>query len=63
MKLPFVKRKKYKELQEAFAHENMNNRILATKLKRVQNLCDDHTNKKMGNLRFVTIVKEVMEKA
>ena len=62
MKLPFVNRKKHQELQEAFAQENLNNRVLATKLKRIQDLCEDHTNKKMGNLRFTTIVKEVVDK-
>ena len=62
MKLPFVSRKKHQELQEAFAQENLNNRVLATKLKRIQDLCEDHTNNKMGNLRFATIVKEVVDK-
>lgn len=62
MKLPFVSRKQHQELQEAFAQENYNNRILATKLKRIQELCDDHINNRIGNLRFATIVKQVVDK-
>tara|TARA_R100000808_G_scaffold23551_1_gene52406 strand:+ start:1064 stop:1255 length:192 start_codon:yes stop_codon:yes gene_type:complete len=62
MKLPFVSRKQYQELQGEFAQENLNNRILATKLKRIQDLCDDHMNNRIGNLRFATIVKEVVDK-
>ena len=60
MKLPFVSKKKYQELQEAFAQENLNNRVLATKLKRIQDLCEDHINNRIGNLRFATIVKEIV---
>tara|TARA_R100001463_G_C3464533_1_gene215223 strand:- start:505 stop:693 length:189 start_codon:yes stop_codon:yes gene_type:complete len=60
--LPFVSKKKYQELQEAFAQENLNNRVLATKLKRIQDLCEDHINNRIGNLRFATIVKEVVNK-
>ena len=56
-----VGRKKHQKLQEAFAQENLNNRILATKLKRIQDLCVDHSNNKMGNHRFVTIVKRVVD--
>ena len=62
MNLPFVSKKKYQELQEAFAQENLNNRVLATKLKRIQDLCEDHINNRIGNLRFATIVKEVVNK-
>jgi len=62
IRLPFVSRKKHQELQEAFAQENLNNRVLATKLKRIQELCEDHTNNKMGNLRFCTIIKQVVDK-
>ena len=62
MKLPFVSKKKYQELQEAFAQENLNNRVLATKLKRIQDLCEDHINNRIGNLRFCTIIKQVVDK-
>ena len=62
IRLPFVSRKKHQELQEEFAQENLNNRILATKLKRIQDLCEDHINNRIGNLRFATIVKQVVDK-
>ena len=61
MKLPLISRKKYEKLVEGFAEENLNSRILATKLKKIVDLCEDHNNQKIGNLKFVTIVKEVME--
>tara|TARA_R100001443_G_scaffold17250_2_gene27709 strand:- start:1527 stop:1715 length:189 start_codon:yes stop_codon:yes gene_type:complete len=62
MKLPFVSRKKHQELKEEYYQENLNNRILATKLKRIHELCDDHINNRIGNLRFATIVKQVVGK-
>lgn len=69
MKLPFVSRKKFdkaydqlKMVIEDSDQHKMDNQILATKLKRIQELCEDHTNRKMGNLRFATIVKQVVGK-
>lgn len=68
MKLPLVSRKKfdkvYDRLKMVIEDSNQHkrdNQVLATKLKRIQELCEDHP-KKMGNLRFVTNVKEVMDK-
>lgn len=62
MKLPLVSRKKHQELQEAFAQENLNNRVLATKLHAIQVICDRHNDGKMGNLRMTRMVKEVVDK-
>jgi hypothetical protein len=55
MKLPFVSRKKFNAL--------MDNRIFASQLKRIQYISEDHTNKRMGNLRFTTIVKQIVDKS
>ena len=69
MKLPLVSRKKfdkvYDRLKRVIEDSNQHkrdNQVLATKLKRIQDLCEDHTNKKMGNLRFCTIIKQVVDK-
>jgi len=62
MKLPLVSRKKYEKMVKTAGEHNLANRVLATKLKRIQDLCEDHTNKKMGNLRFCTIIKQVVDK-
>ena len=69
MKLPLVSRKKfdkvYDRLKMVIEDSNQHkrdNQVLATKLKRIQDLCEDHTNKKIGNLRFCTIIKQVVDK-
>ena len=69
MKLPLVSRKKFDKVYDRLKmviedsdQHKMDNRVLATKLKRIQDLCEDHTNRKMGNLRFATIVKQVVDK-
>ncbi len=69
MKLPLVSRKKfdkvYDRLKMVIEDSNQHkrdNQVLATKLKRIQDLCEDHTNNKMGNLRFCTIIKQVVDK-
>ena len=62
MKLPLVSRKKYEKMVKTAGEHNLANRVLATKLKRIQDLCEDHTNKKIGNLRFCTIIKQVVDK-
>jgi len=69
LKLPLVSRKKfdkvYDRLKMVIEDSNQHkrdNQVLATKLKRIQDLCEDHTNNKMGNLRFCTIIKQVVDK-
>jgi len=69
VKLPLISRKKFEKVYDRLKRviedsnqQKRDNQVLATKLKRIQDLCEDHTNKKMGNLRFCTIVKEVVDK-
>lgn len=70
MKLPFVSRKKYDKafkrikevIKESDQHE-LANQLLATKFKRIQEVCEEHDQPhRMGNVRFVSIVKDIVGK-
>jgi hypothetical protein len=62
MKLPLVSRKRFETLEDEKNKVLVDNRILSVQLKRIQDMADDHTNKHMGNLRFTTIVKDIVGK-
>ncbi len=60
MKLPFVSHKRFNTLKDEKNKVLMDNRILSVQLRRIQELCRDHENKQMGNLRFTGLVKQVV---
>jgi hypothetical protein len=70
MKLPFVSRKKYdkafkriKEVIKKSDQHELANQLLATKFKRIQEVCEEHDQPhRMGNVRFVSIVKDIVGK-
>jgi hypothetical protein len=71
MKLPFVSRKKYDKavtrirevIKESDQHE-LANQLLATKFKRIQEVCEEHNRgfRFMANNRFVSMIKDIVGK-
>jgi len=71
MKLPFVSRKKYdkafkriKEVIKKSDQHELANQLLATKFKRIQEVCEEHDRgfRFMANNRFVSMIKDIVGK-
>ena len=62
MKLPLVKRSLLEATQEQSDQYKRELQVFATLFKKIQDLCEDHNQDKMGNIRLCREVKELVGK-
>jgi len=62
MKLPLVKRTELEATQEQSDQYKRELQVFATLFKKIQDLCEDHNQDKMGNIRLCREIKELVGK-
>ena len=62
MKLPLVKRTLLEATQEQSDQYKRELQVFATLFKKIQDLCEDHNQDKMGNIRLCREIKELVGK-
>ena len=62
MKWPLVKRSLLKATQEQSDQYKRELQVFATLFKKIQDLCEDHNQDKMGNIRLCRAIKSLVGK-
>lgn len=60
MKFPLVKRTLLEATQEQSDQYKRELQVFATLFKKIQDLCEDHNQDKMGNIRLCREIKELV---
>tara|TARA_R100001594_G_scaffold78597_2_gene113202 strand:+ start:960 stop:1190 length:231 start_codon:yes stop_codon:yes gene_type:complete len=62
MKLPLVKRSLLEATQKQSDQYKRELQVFATLFKKIQDLCEDHNQDKMGNIRLCNQIKKIVGK-
>ena len=62
MKIPFVRTELLEAVEDQAEQYKKELQVFATLFKKIQDLCEDHNQDKMGNIRLCREIKELVGK-